>query len=73
MDCFESKPEVMGGKRCFAGTRVPVEQVVWLLGEGWTPDQVLAQFPSLTPEHVRAAVARPSDVGAPGPEEQAVG
>jgi uncharacterized protein (DUF433 family) len=55
-------PEVMRGKPCIRGTRVPVELVLRYLGQGQGVDDVLAAFPGLTTEDVRAAVAFAADV-----------
>ena len=47
---------VMGGVPCVAGTRIPVATVVGLLGQGYTIDEVLADYPTLTHEAVLAAL-----------------
>jgi uncharacterized protein (DUF433 family) len=39
---------VVGGAEVFAGTRIPVETVAELLRDGWSSDDVLANFPRLT-------------------------
>ena len=39
-------PEVMGGKPCIRGIRVP--EVVGLVASGKTVDEVLADYPSLS-------------------------
>ena len=41
-------PEVLGGTPVFAGTRVPVESLIWHLEKGVTLDQFLDDFPSVT-------------------------
>lgn len=45
----------MGGAPCIAGTRIPIATIVGLLAEGLTPDGVVAEYPQLTREDVRAA------------------
>jgi uncharacterized protein (DUF433 family) len=47
---------IMGGVPCIAGTRIPVATVVGLLAEGVTPDGVVAEYPQLTLDDVRAAL-----------------
>jgi uncharacterized protein (DUF433 family) len=39
---------VVGGAEVFAGTRIPVASVVELLHDGWSSEEVLANFPRLT-------------------------
>jgi uncharacterized protein (DUF433 family) len=39
------------------GTRIAVEQVIELLGEGWPESDILAAFPTLTHEQVLACLA----------------
>ena len=47
-------PEILGGEPCFNGTRVPLETVVDNLGAGYSTEEILSNFPSLTEEHIRA-------------------
>jgi uncharacterized protein (DUF433 family) len=50
-------PNVMHGAACFAGTRVPVSVVLDNLAAGETDRGILAEYPTLREEHVRAAIA----------------
>jgi uncharacterized protein (DUF433 family) len=52
-----SDPGVMFGKPVIRGTRIPVETILRRLGAGDDVDQVLADYPRLTIEDVRAAQA----------------
>jgi uncharacterized protein (DUF433 family) len=56
-DAFERNPKISGGQPVFRGTRVLLRTVLASLAEGDTFEQVLKSFPTLTPEHLRAAVA----------------
>ena len=47
-------PEILGGEPCFNGTRVPLETVLDNLGAGYSIEEILTDFPSLTEEHIRA-------------------
>jgi len=47
---------IMGGVPCIAGTRIPVATVVGLLGQGYSIDDVLAEYSTLTHEDVLAAL-----------------
>ncbi|BCB86580.1 hypothetical protein Psuf_038930 [Phytohabitans suffuscus] len=46
----------MGGAPCIAGTRIPVATVVGLLGQGYSVDDVLADYSTLAREDVLAAL-----------------
>jgi uncharacterized protein (DUF433 family) len=56
------KPEVMGGKPCIKGTRIPVDVILRYLGDGQGIDDILGAFPGLTADDVRAAAAFAADV-----------
>ncbi|MCL4849637.1 MAG: DUF433 domain-containing protein [Acidobacteria bacterium] len=48
---------VRSGKPCVAGTRITVQDVLEYLASGMTEAQILADFPSLTSEGIRAVLA----------------
>jgi uncharacterized protein (DUF433 family) len=48
--------QICGGEPVFKGTRVTLRTVLASLAEGDTPEQVIAAFPSLTPEDLQAAI-----------------
>jgi uncharacterized protein (DUF433 family) len=50
-------PHVAGGAAIFDGTRVPLRTVLASLVEGATAEEILMDFPTLSDEDVRAAVA----------------
>jgi uncharacterized protein (DUF433 family) len=50
-------PEVMGGKACIRGMRVTVGTVIGLLAAGHSSDEILAAYPYLEAEDIRAALA----------------
>ncbi len=47
--------EILGGKPCVRGTRVSVEFLLELAASGATQEQILAQYPQLTPADLAAA------------------
>jgi uncharacterized protein (DUF433 family) len=51
------KPGVRNGKPCLKGTRITVTDVLEYLAGGMTEAQILADFPALKPEHIRACLA----------------
>jgi uncharacterized protein (DUF433 family) len=50
-------PAVCGGEPVIKGTRVTVRTVLASLAEGATPDAIVADFPTLTEDDVRAVIA----------------
>ena len=50
-------PQVVGGEPVFKGTRVTLRTVLASLAEGATTAEILADFPTLSEEDVRAAIA----------------
>jgi len=50
-------PAVCGGEPAFKGTRVTLRTVLASLAAGDTPEEILADFPSLKPEDINAAIA----------------
>jgi len=55
-------PRILVGKPVVKGTRIAVEMVVDLLAVGWTHQQILDSYPTLTEEDVRACLAYASEV-----------
>ena len=50
-------PAVRSGKPCVKGTRITVYDVLEYLAGGMTEDQILSDFPDLTRDDIRAALA----------------
>ena len=50
-------PQICGGETVFQGTRVTLRTVLASLAAGDNPDAILADFPSLNAEDIRAAIA----------------
>ena len=50
-------PEIHHGEPCIAGTRIPVRMIVGSLADGLTVEQIVAEYPQLTPEDVLVALA----------------
>lgn len=48
--------EICHGKPTFKGTRIMVHQILQMLACGFSEDYILKQFPSLTKEHLKAAL-----------------
>jgi uncharacterized protein (DUF433 family) len=54
-------PAVLVGKPVIKGTRIAVEFILDLLAEGWTPEQILANYPQLAAEDILAALRYTSE------------
>ncbi|HEX5760003.1 MAG TPA: DUF433 domain-containing protein [Thermoanaerobaculia bacterium] len=54
---IDSDPEIVGGKPVVKGTRLAVEFLLGLFAAGWTLEQVLENYPALSPEALRAVFA----------------
>ncbi len=56
LSLIEVRAEVRGGKPCFVGTRITVYDVLEYLAGGMSSEEIVADFPELTGDHVRAAL-----------------
>lgn len=54
---IHSDPEVLLGKPVVKGTRLAVDFILRLFAAGWTESQVLENYPTLSPEALRAVFA----------------
>jgi uncharacterized protein (DUF433 family) len=61
-DFIEERKGVMAGKPVFKGTRLTVEFVLNQLGAGMGQEELLGQYPTLKPDHLRAAMLYAADV-----------
>jgi uncharacterized protein (DUF433 family) len=57
-----SDPQTLGGKPCVRGTRLSVEFLLELAASGATQQQILTQYPQLTPDGLAAAFRYAADV-----------
>ena len=57
-------PRVMTGMPCIKGTRVTVANVVRQIAAGRNPDEICEDYPYLTLESIRAALAFAADMAA---------
>ena len=56
-DRIQRDPKVAGGEAVIKGTRVTLRTVLASLAEGATTAEILEDFPTLTEDDVRAAIA----------------
>jgi uncharacterized protein (DUF433 family) len=57
MDRITIEPGKRGGKPCIRGLRITVYDILEYLASGMTEDEILADFPDLEREDIRAALA----------------
>lgn len=50
-------PDILVGKPVVKGTRLALAFIIELLAEGWSEQEVLTNYPRLTPEDIRACLA----------------
>jgi uncharacterized protein (DUF433 family) len=58
---IEVNPKVMFGKPVIAGTRLPVDIILRKLAAQMTVEQIIGEYPVLTPEDIFAVLAYASD------------
>ncbi len=52
-----ANPGILGGKPVIEGTRISVEHVLGLLASGMTNEEIIADYPDLTEESIRAVLS----------------
>ena len=57
LDRIAADPAIRFGKPCVRGTRISVGDVLSYLAGGMSGEQILADFPQLTSDDVRACLA----------------
>jgi uncharacterized protein (DUF433 family) len=58
---IHSDPDILTGKPVARGTRLSVEFILGLFAAGWTEQQVLENYPTLTKESLLAVFAFATD------------
>jgi len=56
-DYIDITPGKRSGKPCLKGTRVTVYDVLGWLAQGMSADEILADFPELSRDHIQACLA----------------
>jgi len=59
---FHSDPEILGGTVVFIGTRVPLQNLIDYLEGGYTLDEFLDDFPSVTHEQAIRGLEQARDL-----------
>ncbi|MBC7424573.1 MAG: DUF433 domain-containing protein [Ferruginibacter sp.] len=50
-----SGPKILVGKTIIKGTRISIEMILELFSAGWTENQILESYPSISANSLRAA------------------
>lgn len=56
LDRITFDPQIMGGRACIRGMRIPVSVIVGQLAHGAAMDEILADYPDLELEDVQQAL-----------------
>jgi len=62
MERISTDPQICHGQACIKGTRIPVHQVVRMLANGDTAEDLLKEYPSVTREDIMASLAYAADL-----------
>jgi uncharacterized protein (DUF433 family) len=62
LDRISIDPKICFGKPCIKGTRIWVSLILDFMAGGETESQILATYPQLRPEDIRAALAYAAEV-----------
>ena len=60
-DIITIEPGKRGGRPCIRGMRIAVSDVLGWLASGMTHEEIIADFPELTEDDIRAALAYAAD------------
>lgn len=63
---IETKAGVMGGRPVIKNTRVTVELLLEWLAAGWSEEEILRNYPRITPQDLRAVHAFAREIIAEG-------
>ena len=55
-DRITFEAQILCGRACIRGMRIPVSLIVGQIAHGTAPDEVLADYPDLEPEDVKQAL-----------------
>ena len=55
-------PEIHHGEACITGTRIPVSTIIGSVADGMTFDEILAEYPQLKKDSIKAALSYAAEV-----------
>lgn len=51
-----SNPDILGGKPVIKGTRIPIDQILFLLKDGFTIEAIHEQYPHVSIKTISSAI-----------------
>ncbi len=60
-DYIHSDPNILAGKPVIKGTRLSAVFILELFASGWTEKEIIDNYPSIKPEHLKAVFAFASE------------
>ena len=55
-DYIISSTDILRGKPCIKGTRIPVSLILGYLASGQSADEIMTEFPDIKKEHISACL-----------------
>lgn len=55
-DRITFNPQIMGGRACIRGMRIPVSVIVGQIAQGATIEEILNDYPDLEPKDIQQAI-----------------
>jgi uncharacterized protein (DUF433 family) len=49
-------PNIMGGKACIRGMRIPVSLILNLVANGMEVDEIISEYPDLEPDDIKESL-----------------
>ena len=56
LDRITFDPQIMGGRACIRGMRIPVSVIIGQFAHGATREEILGDYPDLEPEDIQQAL-----------------
>ena len=56
LDRITFNPDILGGKACIRGMRIPVSLIVNLVANGMAVDEIIVEYPDLEPIDIEQAL-----------------
>lgn len=53
---IETNPNILGGKPVVKGTRIPVKFIFDLIGQGFSIDEIIIEYPTLNKEIIQKII-----------------
>ncbi len=57
-----SDPNILGGKPVIAGTRIPVDQILFLLNDGYPTEAIHELYPHVSIETIKGAIEEAAQI-----------